>query len=251
MLAACAAECRISVAIPWLIPRRTGKCAGTIASMVMVQPPGDEHGLDPAAHCTTVEAARRLGLAVRSVQLMVDRGELVAWKTAGGHRRISRESLDKWIAQRVHGGAAPPAAARPHAQTLDPAVPRVLLIEDSVHYQNLVSRIVRQHFPAVELHVADDGLAGLALYGRILPRVLIVDILLPGIDGATLIMSLRSHEQFAGSRLIVVTSLDQAQLADYELALSGVPVVHKPRLVADLPVLLERSLAPAPQAAAT
>ena len=30
-----------------------------------------------ADDCTTVEVARRLGLAVRSVQLMVDRGELI------------------------------------------------------------------------------------------------------------------------------------------------------------------------------
>jgi len=39
---------------------------------------------------TSIEAARILGLAVRSVQLMVDRGDLQAWKTPGGHRRISR-----------------------------------------------------------------------------------------------------------------------------------------------------------------
>ena len=44
--------------------------------------------------CTTLEAARLLGMSVRSVQLMVDRGELVAWKTPGGHRRIARASLE-------------------------------------------------------------------------------------------------------------------------------------------------------------
>jgi len=43
--------------------------------------------------------------------------------------------------------------------------------------------------------------AGLALYGQLQPQVLIVDILLPGIDGATLITSLRSHAQFAHSHL--------------------------------------------------
>ena len=52
---------------------------------------------------TTIEVAKQLGLAVRSVQLMVDRGELVAWKTAGGHRRISRESLDRWRADERFG----------------------------------------------------------------------------------------------------------------------------------------------------
>ena len=51
-----------------------------------------------AADCSTVEVARRLGLAVRSVQTMVDRGELQAWKTPGGHRRIARTSVERWLA---------------------------------------------------------------------------------------------------------------------------------------------------------
>ena len=46
-----------------------------------------EHAM--ADHYTTLEVAKMLGMAVRSVQLMVDRNELEAWKTPGGHRRIS------------------------------------------------------------------------------------------------------------------------------------------------------------------
>ena len=40
--------------------------------------------------CSTLEAVKLLGMTVRSVPLMVDRGELQAWKTPGGHRRIAR-----------------------------------------------------------------------------------------------------------------------------------------------------------------
>ena len=203
--------------------------------------------------CTTREVAQLLGMAVRSVQMMVDRGELEAWKTPGGHRRISRASVDRWRAQR--GLVQPPAASAATARTTPAAVAtdaaRVLLIEDSVHYQNLVSLLMRQHFPGVELHIADDGIAGLAMAGQLRPQVLVVDILLPGIDGGTLITSLRSHPQFANTRLIVVTSLDEEQRAPYAFALTGVPVVHKPRLVAELPALLRSHLAAvtAPQAA--
>ncbi|TXH59445.1 MAG: DNA-binding protein, partial [Burkholderiaceae bacterium] len=68
------------------------------------------------------------------------------------------------------------------------------------------------------------------------------DILLPGIDGATLITSLRSHPQFRQSRLIVITSLDESQRQPYDFALAGVPVVHKPNLVAELPSLLAEAL---------
>ncbi|MFN9470518.1 helix-turn-helix domain-containing protein [Acidovorax sp.] len=212
-------------------------------------------GLAASDQLTTFEAARLLGMAVRSVQLMVDRNELQAWKTPGGHRRISRRSVEQWLRSRSGGGAPvgglqEPVAIQPTARPVlaprgvSPGAPgevKVLLIEDSIHFQNLVSLLVEQHFPAWQLHIANDGITGLALYGQIQPDILIVDILLPGIDGAALITTLRSHPQFAKSRLIVVTSLDESQRAPYAFALQGVNVIHKPRLVAELPALLARS----------
>jgi len=192
-----------------------------------------------ADDCSTLEAARRLGLAVRSVQLMVDRGELRAWKTPGGHRRIARASVEQWLA--AQGGRAARAAPERSRRSRRHG-PRVLLIEDSNHYQNLVSLLVRRQFPDVELHVADDGIAGLAMAGQLQPQVLLVDILLPGIDGAALVTGLRSHAAFGGMKLIVITSLDGAELDPYRFALVGVPVLHKPRLVAELPGLLASAL---------
>jgi excisionase family DNA binding protein len=195
---------------------------------------------------TTLEVARLLGMSVRSVQLMVDRGELEAWKTPGGHRRIARASVERWRKSRTHvrSGAAAPhavqaAGAKGSAGKAGSArQPCVLLIDDSIHFQKLISLLVRKRFPEIDLHVADDGIAGLALYGQLQPQVLIVDILLPGIDGATLITSLRSHSQFAHCHLVVVTSLDEGQRTPYAFALEQVPVIHKPRLVAELPAML-------------
>jgi len=114
----------------------------------------------------------------------------------------------------------------------------LLLIEDSVHFQNLISLVVKRELPEAELHVASDGIAGLAMAGRLEPDVLLIDILLPGIDGAALVTSLRSQPQFASSELIFVTALDEQQRSPYAFALAGLPLVHKPRLVTDLPPLL-------------
>ena len=194
---------------------------------------------------STLEAARVLGLAVRSVQLMVDRGDLEAWKTPGGHRRISRTSIERWrnAPQKSHGDASSGRRSdTAHADANDGRT-KVLLIEDSVHFQNLVTLLLRQQFPDLSLHVASDGISGLVMAGKLQPEILMVDILLPGIDGAALISSLRSHPQFSDSQLIVVTSLDTEQLKPYALALQGVPVVHKPQLVADLPPLLNQAVA--------
>lgn len=43
--------------------------------------------------CTTRKAAEILGVSLRTIQVWVDRGVLDAWRTAGGHRRVSLESV--------------------------------------------------------------------------------------------------------------------------------------------------------------
>ncbi len=191
-----------------------------------------------------------LGMAVRSVQMMVDRGLLEGWKTPGGHRRIALSSVQRWLDTHRPGSlvdaAAPPAADEaPVAR----AAPRLLLIEDSSHFQSLIALLVRRELPQAELHVAEDGISGLAMTGRLDPDVLMVDLRLPGIDGAELITRLRSHDQFRRLRLVVVTGLADDERKPYEFALQQVPVVHKTRLVEDLPPLLkalvaQRDLAP-------
>ena len=212
------------------------------------------------ADCTTREVAQALGMAVRSVQLMVDRGELQAWKTPGGHRRIARASVLQWLQSRPASTAAAPAtppattpsvalaASTALAHPPPPAPPPrprpcVLLIEDSTHFQNLVQLLLAHEFPEVDLHLAQDGIVGLAMAGQLQPDVLLVDILLPGIDGATLVARLRTHPQFQHSRLIVITSLDANERSRYAFALEGLPVVHKPQLVQELPALLRAMLA--------
>lgn len=52
-------------------------------------------GLQGRPCCTTTEAARSLGVSVRTIQLWVDSGALQAWKTVGGHRRIPIKSLER------------------------------------------------------------------------------------------------------------------------------------------------------------
>lgn len=48
---------------------------------------------------TTREASKLLGVALTTIQLWVETGVLPAWKTAGGHRRISRQAVDKLRAE--------------------------------------------------------------------------------------------------------------------------------------------------------
>ena len=131
---------------------------------------------------TTIEVASLLGLAVRSVQLMVDRGELDAWKTPGGHRRISRASVERWLAERRGGGRSGDVVPSRSARR----APRVLLIEDSVHFQNLVRLLVGPNHRIVLPGSAILG-AGLILWADLLSRLAVAPAELPiGIVTASL-----------------------------------------------------------------
>ena len=192
---------------------------------------------------STIEVAQMLGLAVRSIQLMVDRGELQAWRTSGGHRRISRASVAQWLASRQDGLQDPHSTPAPSfAPNNTRSHYHVLLIEDSAHFQNLVSLLLAKHFPKAVLHLANDGISGLTKFGQVQPDCLLVDILLPGIDGAALVTTLKSDPQFARCQLVIVTGLTPTQLSPYEFALQGLPIIHKSQLANALVPLLAQTI---------
>lgn len=56
---------------------------------------------DPGDYCTTREAAKILGTSLRTIQLWVESGILQAWKTPGGRRRITHESMRQLFERRT------------------------------------------------------------------------------------------------------------------------------------------------------
>ncbi len=112
------------------------------------------------------------------------------------------------------------AVGRSCASPIAAQRPKVLLIEDSAHFQNLVRLVLEHDFPQVDLHVADDGIIGLAMAGQLQPDLLLVDILLPGIR--------RCHPDRPPAQPpavpaqpphLVVTSLDEVQRVALRLCL--------------------------------
>lgn len=54
---------------------------------------------------TTREAAEALGVSLRTAQIWVERGLLKGWKTEGGHRRITAESVIRLKERRLMEGS--------------------------------------------------------------------------------------------------------------------------------------------------
>ncbi len=58
---------------------------------------------------TTTQAARLLGVSVRTAQLFIEGGSIASWKTPGGHRRVHRADVLAFMERTNHTPAAPSA----------------------------------------------------------------------------------------------------------------------------------------------
>ena len=197
---------------------------------------------------TTREAAEMLGVSLRTAQLWVERGRLRAWKTAGGHRRIERASVEALRAGAQMGGetrneAAPASAPRIAADVLKPAEQplRVVAVEDDKTLQSLYRiAIGSMPFPT-EVHVAANGFDGLILIGKVQPDVVILDLNLPGMDGFRLIRELDQHEDFDTLEIVVVSALSQAEIRDRGDIPDTIEIFTKPLAMSQLELFLSRS----------
>ena len=80
-------------------------------------------------YCGTSYAAKLLRLSVATVQSLVEKGEIDAWKTLGGHRRIALQSINAYLAKHS------PQLAR--ADTDPKHRLRVLMVEDDENTREL------------------------------------------------------------------------------------------------------------------
>lgn len=127
------------------------------------------------AFCTTRQAAGLLGVSVGTVQLWSESGVLQAWKTAGGHRRVLRDSVDQLL-RKSPARAAPPAAA-PAASVPVAAVPRrplVMVVEDDLNLCRLYEARISRWPLAPEVMCFGNAVLSLLRMGTHRPDMLIV-----------------------------------------------------------------------------
>jgi len=166
---------------------------------------------------TTRQAADLLGLSTTSVQKLVLAGELEAWVTSGGHRRVFRDSVEKLALVRST------AAAADAARSL-----RVLVADaDTAHVQQM-RELLSNCDPPVELTVASDAVQALILLERLRPDLVLTDLVLEPFDGIHLIKALAADPAYQGIRVVVVTALSAAQRAAAKPLPDWVTVYPKP-----------------------
>ena len=200
----------------------------------------EEEVRDPAYNaaefCSTKDAARLLGVSHRTVQLWVENGTLQAWKTAGGHRRITMASVNKLVNER-HEATAPAApAALPEPEKSRRK--KVLLVDDDRTLLRLYELELQGWDLPLDVVKAHDGFEALIRIGEQRPDLLVSDLSMPGMDGFRMIRTLRGDAGYGQMAIIVVSGLDRATIASMGLP-ADIPVFPKPVPFAQLRTAVE------------
>ncbi len=142
-----------------------------------------------------------------------------------------RKGLSLNVLQRALGRAlqqpvmaAAPPSPRPRAPVGTEEAVSILVVDDEL----MIRRMLKQYLTGngYQVHTAQNGKEALALVERIQPRVIILDLCMPGMNGVQVMFGLRAKE-YQGS-IIVLTASEDERLLKEAWDLGSMDLLGKP-----------------------
>jgi excisionase family DNA binding protein len=130
---------------------------------------------------TTHEVSRLLHVNPRSVINWIEQNLLPSYRTPGGHRRIRHDDLLAFL--RKHQIPTP-------ASLVDGKF-GILIVDDDPEIVALVKAFLERQ-GGYEISTASDGITAMIEVGRVKPDLLILDIMIPGVDGVEVCRRLKA-----------------------------------------------------------
>jgi len=107
-----------------------------------------------------------------------------------------------------------------------PAMQDVLIIDDDKEIVRLFSRMLQTTLDTHQVRKAYGGVEGLALMRARRPDVVVLDLLMPDLDGLTLLQHMRASPDLAGIPVIVVSARGASEAITSPG--EGEMIIHKP-----------------------
>jgi CheY-like chemotaxis protein len=142
---------------------------------------------------------------VGTVQSLVDRQVLDAWVTLGGHRRISLESIHRYQAQQQKL----PALTRLIENRL-----RVMVIDDDAVTRHLLQDACLSTHPHIECCAMASGIEALLTLPSFQAQIIILDLLMPEVDGWEFVKRVKHKEGFEQLQIIAISALSSEELQE-------------------------------------
>ena len=155
---------------------------------------------------TTGEVARFCGFSPSAVLHWIRTGKLRAFSSPGRQHRIDPRELERFL--REHEMEVP-------AELAERTRSRILIVDDEPAVSRMLAQMLQRSGLACQTETAAGGLGACALVPQFRPDLIVLDLLMPELDGAELCRAVRSCAEFKGTKFLVVTGApDHPRLKD-------------------------------------
>jgi excisionase family DNA binding protein len=166
-------------------------------------------------YCGTRHAANLLGLSIATVQNLVDANKLIAWKTEGGHRRISLNSIIDYKKKNNINSVLVEAL-------------QVLIVEDDVNTRNMYEAYFSQWNLPLDVVIYASALDALVDLHSLTPMVLLTDLHMSQMDGFEFINTVRRNSKFSTLPIIAITGMTSDKIHSSGGLDEDVLILNKP-----------------------
>lgn len=150
-------------------------------------------------YCGTSYAAKLLGLSVATVQSLVEKGEIEAWKTLGGHRRIALRSINTYLEKS--------SKKIVRVQSSPDSRLRVMVVEDDENARELYRCQFEEWDLPIDCTWMPSALEAMMDIASVRPDLLITDLSMPGVDGLEMLKALKRNSHLSDMQIVVVSGL--------------------------------------------
>lgn len=106
-------------------------------------------------------------------------------------------------------------------------MPHVLVVEDEIHIQRLIKLILEKH--SMKVDTVNNGEEALEyLKSNDQPDLILLDILMPGIDGLQVLRTIRANSETKDIPVIMLTALAQDTVVMKGIKLGAQDYIRKP-----------------------
>ncbi len=163
---------------------------------------------------TPTQVANLLMVSPITVRQWAQKGLLEAQTTAGGHRRFTHAAVKRF--------------ARERGVSLPGALESLLIVDDNRQLNEFLAALFRAEYPDLNILTAYDGFEAGRLVEQHKPSVVLLDVMMPGIDGLEVCARLKSDPQTESIKVVAMTGYHTPQLEKKMLAAGAAVLLAKP-----------------------
>jgi excisionase family DNA binding protein len=163
---------------------------------------------------TTGRVAAACQVTIPTVKRWIRDGHLAAFQTAGGHYRITEEEFARFRSARH----IPPGSTDP---------PKVLIVDDDGMLLATLSDALTWA-GRYKVETAQDGYEGLIRVGGFRPDVLVLDIMMPGLNGFQVCRRVKADPTTCSTRILAISGYAQGDTPTRALEAGADAFLEKP-----------------------